>query len=180
MIRLFVGIPLPPSLRRQLGSFAAGIPNARWTPEENLHLTLRFIGEVDETTAGAVHDALAELQAPAFTMTVGGCGTFEGGRRPVTLWLGVERQPALVRLRDKVESALVRVGLPAESRRFQPHITLARMKDPPLPKLHAFVAGHNLFHDSVPVTSFVLFSSHLGRGEPIYTAEAEYPLTADS
>ncbi len=176
MIRLFVGIPLPPSLQQRLVSFAAGIPNAHWTPAENLHLTLRFVGEVDEAVANSIHDALAELQAPAFTMTVAGCGTFEGGRRAITLWLGVEREPALLRLRDKVESALVRIGLPPEGRRFQPHITLARLKDPPLPKLQSFIAGHNLFRESVPVASFVLFSSHLGRGEPIYTAEAEYPL----
>jgi RNA 2',3'-cyclic 3'-phosphodiesterase len=176
MIRLFVAIALPAALRQQLTSLASGIPNARWTPEENLHVTVRFIGEVDETTADGIHAALSEVHVPAFPLTVSGIGTFEAGRRDFTLWAGVERSAPLVRLRDKVESALVRAGVPPERRRFQPHVTLARLKDPPLPRLQAFVAGHNLFRQDIAVDEFVLFSSHLGHGEPIYTAEAEYPL----
>lgn len=176
MVRLFVALALPPPLRHQLASLAAGIPKARWTPEANLHVTLRFIGGVDEVEAAAIDQALAQLQAPAFELVVKGCGTYEAGRRGFTLWVGIERAPLLVHLRDKIESALVRTGLEPEGRRFQPHVTLARLKDPPLPKLQEWVAGHNLFRATVAVDHFVLFSSHLGHGEPIYTAEREYGL----
>ena len=176
MIRLFVGLSLPHPLRDRLAALAAGIPGARWTPSENLHVTLRFIGEVDETTADGVHDALVELRAAAFDLEIGGCGLFTAPRRSFTLWVGASKAPPLVHLRDKIESALVRAGLPPEGRRYQPHITLARLKDPPLSKLHAFVAGNNLFRAAFHVDTFTLFSSRLGHGDPVYTAEVEYPL----
>jgi len=176
MIRLFVALSLPAELRQRLAILGAGIPTARWTPAENLHITLRFIGEVDEAAAEDVHDQLLEVKAPAFTLGIGGIGTFDGGRRAFTLWAGVERPPALIHLRDKVDSAIVRAGLPREGRKFQPHITLARLKDPPISRLQEFVAGHNLLHEQIAVREFTLFSSHLGRNEPIYTAEATYPL----
>ena len=141
-----------------------------------MHVTVRFIGEVDETAAQTIHDGLLSVRAPAFNLAIGGVGTFQGGRRAYTLWAGVDRSPALVHLHEKVKSAVVRAGVTPEGRRFQPHITLARLKDPPLPRLQDYIAGHNLLRDTLPVTAFVLFSSHLGRGDPLYTAEAEYPL----
>jgi 2'-5' RNA ligase len=176
MIRLFVGVALPASVRQCLAGLAAGIPAARWTSPDNLHMTLRFIGDVDETTADAVHDALLGIRVPPFEITVAGCGTFDSGRHAHTLWAGVERSPDLVHLRDKIESSLVRAGLSPERRRFQPHITLARVRGAPVRKLQDFVAGHNLLRAELRVESFVLFSSRLGNGEPVYMPEVEYPL----
>jgi 2'-5' RNA ligase len=177
MIRLFVGIALPPALRQTLAQLASGLPQARLTPPENLHLTLRFIGEVDEVQAEAVDLALAEITAPSFTLTIAGCGAFDSGsHRAHTLWAGVERADALLHLHDKVEWAVVGTGLPHEGRKYTPHITLARLRATPLAKVQAMIAGNNLLKESVPVASFTLFSSRLGHGNPVYTAEAEYPL----
>lgn len=176
MIRLFVGLALPPSVKDRLAALSAGIPSARWTPPANLHITLRFIGEVDEPVGETIHDNLTFVRAPAFDLDIAGCGTFDGGRRAYTLWAGVSREPSLLHLHDKIESAVARAGVKPNGRRFQPHVTLARLKDPPLPRVQEFIAGNNLLRIPMRVASFVLFSSHLGHGDPIYTAESEYPL----
>jgi 2'-5' RNA ligase len=155
---------------------AVGLPGAHWVPEENLHLTLRFIGEVDEILAQDLHDALLDVQAPAFSLEIAGTGVFETGRRPHTLWASVQKSDALVRLQGKIESALVRAGCEREARKFKPHITLARLKGTSLERLHPLLAAHALMREEAPVGHFTLFSSKLGGGDPIYTAEAEYPL----
>src|ERR1700744_3944885 len=110
MLRLFVGIGFPPELKLRLSLLCGGVPGARWVDAGNLHLTLRFIGEVSEDIAADVDKALAEVKSPRFTLRLGGTGTF-GGNKPDVLWVGVERDPDLVRLRDKVERALIRAGL---------------------------------------------------------------------
>jgi 2'-5' RNA ligase len=176
MIRLFVGLALPESLKDRLAALSGGLPNSRWTPPQNLHLTLRFIGEVDETTADDIDGQLQGIRAAAFPLEIDGLGTFAHGRRAFHLWVGAKRTPSLMHLQEKIESAVVRAGCDPERRRFQPHVTLARLKDPPLHRLRNFIAGHNLFQASLAVSSFTLFSSHLGRGDPIYRAEREYPL----
>lgn len=177
MLRLFVGLPLSSDIADRLDRLAAGIPNARWVDSANLHVTLRFIGEVAEGVAHDIHEALERIRAPAFAVEVGGLGAFESGRRPHTLWVGVERAPALTHLRDKVESAVVRAGLAPEPRRFAPHVTIARLKDAPARRVSEFLAGHGLFRaGTLQADRFVLFSSRLGHGGPVYTAEAEYPL----
>lgn len=177
MIRLFTGLSLPADLREGLSALQAGIPNARWVPPENLHITLRFIGEVDEPTAQAIHDALKDIHDPAFAIDIQGIGLFGSGRQVHTLWAGVEKAPPLLHLRDKIESALVRLGLAPEGRRYYPHISLAKLKGAPPPKIQEFLNHYSLFHAGpLAVDSFVLFSSQLGRGSPVYTAEADYPL----
>lgn len=176
MIRLFIGLALPAETRRRLTALQAGIPQAHWSPEDNLHLTLRFIGEVAEPDADALHDQLARITAPAFTLTLAGCGAFSSGHRARTLWIGVEPHPSLLLLHDKIESAALRAGQPPESRKYQPHITLARLRDPSPERVSEFIAGHNLWRESLPIDRFVLFSSHLGHGDPLYRIEADYPL----
>ncbi|MGE5503729.1 MAG: RNA 2',3'-cyclic phosphodiesterase [Actinomycetota bacterium] len=176
MIRLFVGLALPAELAGRLETMEAGIPGARWVEARNLHITLRFIGEVEEGVAHDIHDALAELVAPAFDVEIRGVGLF-GGRAPHALYAGVERSDALVRLRDKVESAVVRTGQPPEPRKFTPHVTLARLKNAPAPRLQAFLSAHGLLH-AAPwrADDFTLFRSHLGRTGAEYEAVARYPL----
>ena len=93
------------------------------------------------------------------------------------VWIGVASTPPLVDLQAAVERAVVRTGFAPEEKRFRPHITLARLKDTPAPRLQSFVAGHNLFKESVAIEEFTLFSSKLGAGDPVYVPEAAYPLT---
>lgn len=176
MMRLFVGLALPLTLKDRLAPLMAGLPGAKWVPPENLHLTLRFVGEAGERDAASLDEALFGIERPPFELQVSGCGIYAQKRGPEAVWIGVASTPPLVDLQAAVERAVVRCGFAPEEKRFRPHITLARLKDTPQPRLQSFVAGHNLFKDSVMVEEFTLFSSKLGSGDPVYSAEAAYPL----
>jgi 2'-5' RNA ligase len=177
-MRLFVGLDLPWDLRERLAVLSGGIPGARWVPAANYHVTLRFIGEVAAHQAEEIDHALAALRARGFPLTLAGVGTFDKGGRPVLLWAGVERNAQLDLLHSKIETACQRIGLPAERRRFTPHVSLARLDNVAEAKLAAFVQGHNLFRAApVDMQHFTLFSSQLGKEASVYTAEVEYPLT---
>lgn len=178
MIRLFTAIEIPESVRTRLSFLQGGVPGARWSPAENLHLTLRFIGEVDEATASDIDDMLSSVHAPAFELTLKGAGEF-GGRDPHALWVGVAPNETLMRLVAKIESALQRMGLAAETRKYAPHVTLARLRDAPIAKLREFLAAHAAF-DSGPfaVRSFALFSSYPSSSGSLYRLERSYALGA--
>ncbi len=177
MIRIFVGIVLPEDLRLRLAGLGGGVPGAKWVAPENLHLTLRFIGEVEDWLADDLDAALARIRAPAFTLTFDRIDAFGSGRRPRVLWAGVERNPALERLHDGVEAAVVRQGLEAESRKFLPHVTLARLKGTAPARLGGYLSAHGGFrHGPVPVDRFTLFSSRLGKTGAVYFEEATYAL----
>lgn len=172
MLRLFVGIDLPPELKLKLSTLCAGVPSARWVDAGNLHVTLRFIGEVDEGAAADIDEALAQIKAPRFALALAGVGHF--GTR--MLWVGVERNDALQHLRDKVESAIVRLGFEPEGRRYAPHVTLARLKGNDL-RLQTFLAEHALFRAApFPVEQFSLIASYLTKSGAIYEDQADYKL----
>lgn len=176
-MRLFVALDLPWEIKQALASLSINLPGARWVPVENFHLTLRFIGEANRLQAEAIDLALENLRGRGFDFTLNGAGWFEKAGRASSLWVGVERNEALLRLQAKVETALQRAGLPAEKRRFTPHMTLARMDMPVSPRFAEFVQARNLYR-SPPITAghITLFSSQLGGDQPHYTAEAEYAL----
>jgi 2'-5' RNA ligase len=177
MIRLFVALELPERVRDLLSALDGGVPGARWASDAQLHLTLRFIGEVDGNVAHDIDDALASIRAPAFTLELAGVGEF-GGKRPRALWAGVRQNDSLLHLQKKIETALQRIGLPAEERKFSAHVTLARMRAAPREKVVQFLTHHALFASGpFQVEQFVLFSSHLGSGGSVYRAERAYPLT---
>jgi 2'-5' RNA ligase len=176
-MRLFVGLDLPWQTKQQLAMLGGGIPGARWVPVENYHLTLRFIGEVPPHRAEEIDGALAALRGRGFPLVLTGVGTFAKGGQENALWMGVEKNPALEALRAKVETALQRAGCEPERRRFSPHVTLARLKEPPAAKLAAFMQHHNLFRtEPMPVEHFVLFSSRQGKEAAVYIPEVEYAL----
>jgi RNA 2',3'-cyclic 3'-phosphodiesterase len=173
MLRLFVGIALPPELKLRLSLLASGVPGARWVDPGNYHLTLRFIGEIDEGTASDVDAALLPIRAKPFAVTLAGVGRF-GDRM---LWVGVEKSPPLVHLRDKVESALVRLGLAPETRRYAPHVSLARLRNASEAKLQEYVTEHALFRaEPFPVDKFSLVASYLTKAGSIYEDQADYGL----
>ncbi len=177
MIRLFVALALPAELKAQLATLGGGIPGARWVPPANYHLTLRFIGEVENWRAQEVDDALASIRAKPFELLLRGVGTFEKGGRISALWVGAERSEPLSFLQGKIETALQRIGLEPERKRFSPHVTLARTDRAPPEKLVAFVQSHNLFRaPPVTVDHFTLYSSHLGKEQAVYVPEVEYAL----
>ncbi len=177
-MRLFVAIDLPWELRQRLAMLSgAGIPGAKWVPSENYHITLRFIGETPAYRAEEIDHALTALKARSFELTLAGLGTFAKSGRSTALWVGVERNERLDRLQSKVETALQRIGLEPERRRFAPHVSLARLDNAVEGKLAAFVQANNLFRATpVTVEHFTLFSSLLGKEQSVYTPEVEYAL----
>jgi len=178
-MRLFVGIALPEDVRFQLSLLCSGLPNVRWVPPENLHVTLRFIGEVDGGVSQDIDASLAGVRAPGFSLGLGGVGHFGNGGNVRVIWAGVEKSPALRHLHDKIESAVVRAGLPPDGQKFNPHITLARPKSaPPTAKLQEYLAYNNLFRTTpFEVTHFTLFQSFTGGEGSIYRAERSYELS---
>ena len=177
-MRLFVGLDLPWDLKQRLLLLAGGVPGARWVPPKNLHVSLRFIGEVPPVQAEEIDHALAAVRAPRFSLNLAGVGLFEKSSRGGVLWVGVERNPALDHLQAKIETALQRAGLERERRRFTPHVTLARLDNAPAANVAAFVQSKNLFRAApVPIEYFFLFSSLLHREGSVYTPEVEYALT---
>ncbi len=176
-MRLFVALALPSDLRAALAGMAIGLRGARWVAAEDLHLTLRFVGEVHPAEAEDLDAALTALHAPPVEVRLGGIGTFGKGRRVHALWVGAERAPALAHLQEKVESAVVRAGFTPETRKFTPHVTLARLRDADRGRLEGFIGGHN-DRPFPPFTaeSVTLFQSHLTRDGAHYEALADYAL----
>lgn len=176
-MRLFVGVKLPEDVRDRLGRLASGLAGARWIAPQNLHVTVRFIGEADTPLADDIEAALSSVHAPGFPLTLTGVDQFGRGHMAHTVWAGIEAQPALVHLRDKVESALVRVGLAPERRKYTPHVTLARLKKTPPHKIADWAeALGDLREGPFAVASFQLFRSHLSHGPVHYEVLADYPL----
>jgi 2'-5' RNA ligase len=178
-MRLFVALSLPEEIRWQLGLLCSGLPNVRWVPQENFHITLRFIGEVDGGEMQDIDASLAGIRAPRFSVSLTGVGHFGNGSNVRLIWAGVEKSPALVHLRDKVESAVVRAGLEPDGQKFTPHISLARPKTPPpTSKLQEFLAHNNLFRTPpFEITHFTLYQSFLASEGAIYRAEHSYELS---
>ncbi|RDD63411.1 RNA 2',3'-cyclic phosphodiesterase [Ferruginivarius sediminum] len=180
MMRLFVAIPLPEQLTDRLALMAGGLDNARWVDPDNMHLTLRFLGELDGREAADVDAALGEIRVPAFDMELADIGSFGNGKKVNALWVGVEAPEPLTRLQTKVEQAVQRAGVEPERRKFRPHVTIARFKGPPGPKLGNFLHEHALFRSGpIHVDRFVLYSSKLTPKGPIYREEAVYPLEVE-
>jgi len=176
MLRLFVGIEFPPELRLRLSLLQSGVAGAKWVDPGNFHLTLRFIGEVDEGTAADVDEALLRLKARPFSLQLTGTGTF-GGDKPRQLWVGVEREPALATLQGRIELALIRAGLPPEPRKFTPHVTLARLRDPKRGDIQQFLATHAQFRaEPLRVERFSLIASYPTKAGSVYEDQADYEL----
>lgn len=178
MVRLFVALPLPAMLRQSLALLAGGIPGAKWTPVENFHLTLKFIGEVEEHVADDIVAALDGVHADAFDVALKGVGTFDGRRGARLLYAAVPLTEGLAELAGRVESALRRVpGLDLETRRFVPHVTLARLRAPDAHRLGAFIERNGtLSFPAWRVDHFALFSSVTGNEQSVYTLEERFDL----
>ena len=180
MYRLFVGIAFPDSVRVHLAALCGGVAGAKWVAADSMHLTLRFIGEVDGGTAEDIHIALGQIQSPAFALTLAGVDCFAQAGKVHTLWAGIEKEPLLAHLRDKVESAIVRAGIEPERRKFKPHITLARFKGGADQRIGGYLQRYSQFRcEPFEVDSFALYRSHLSAAGPHYEQLAEYPLGAD-
>lgn len=176
MHRLFVAIRPPGDVRDLLIDAMDDSPALRWVGDEQLHLTLRFIGEVERPVANDIAAALYRVRSSNFQLRISGVGKFEK-RSGGALWAGVEPKTPVVSLAAKVERALQQVGLEPEHRAFSPHITLARWNRRTLEAVEAFLRRNSDLHsDPFDVDRFVLFESKLSRHGPHYEEIAAFAL----
>jgi 2'-5' RNA ligase len=182
MPRLFVGAPLPDLVKDYLTGLSGGVMGGRWQTAAQMHLTLRFIGEVDGAKARDIAGNLGHVAAPALTVKLDGIGLFGKMTAPRVLWAGLKPPEGLVHLHDKIDRALVGAGLEPEHRKFTPHITLARFNNrgrhSGIPKgLEMFFATHGkISGHGFAVEEFILYRSHLSDGGAAYEPLARYPL----
>jgi RNA 2',3'-cyclic 3'-phosphodiesterase len=161
-MRIFIAIEIPDELKKKICRLRVDIPGARWVPAEQIHLTLAFLGEVEEATIELLNEGLAGIQLREFHLSFSGTGCFPNRHRPRVLWLGVEPEPHLEVLADRAHTAVHACGIPLEERRFSPHITLARLKLSPSRESDAFLnQTEQLKLPPFPVREFTLFESRL-------------------
>jgi RNA 2',3'-cyclic 3'-phosphodiesterase len=177
MHRLFVAIRPPEQIRDLLLDAMDDSADFRWQDDEQLHLTLRFVGEVERPVADDLALELGRIHAPPFELRISGTGRFEQ-RSSGTLWAGVEPKGSVAALAAKVERACIAVGLEPERRAFHPHITLARWKGRRGHEIVRFLdRTRGLASEPFEVTQFILFESRLSRHGAHYEEVAVYALT---
>ena len=178
MPRLFTGVEIPEDVAFDLDLMKGGIIGSRWIDRESFHITLRFIGDIGDGLGREIADELDGVDARPFSLRLKDINVF-GGNKPHTLYAGVEESAELRRLQQVHERICQVLGLAAEQRKFTPHVTLARLKDPELRAVHQFVASHSLYKSRLfEVGRFVLFSSRPSRGGGPYAVEESYQLQA--
>jgi len=176
MHRLFVAIRPPEPVRDLLVDAMDDSPELRWVSDDNLHITLRFIGEIERRLANEIADSLSRIRFPAFDLKISGLGRFEQ-RNGGALWAGIEPRRPVAELAAKVDRACVRAGLEPERRAFHPHITLARWDRRSRSAAEAFQQRvRTIASETFRVREFVLFESHLSRHGAHYEAVAIYTL----
>ncbi len=177
MPRLFTALEIPAAVGQSLALLRGGLPGARWVDPENYHLTLRFIGDVDDALAREVAYLLGGIRRPAFDLQLEGLDSF-GGNKPRAVVAAAQPVRPLIELQADHERLMQRVGLEPE-RKYKPHVTLARLRDASSRQVADYLASHQPFRSTpFPVSRFVLYSSRASVGGGPYVVEAEYPLAA--
>lgn len=177
MHRLFVALRPPPAIRQQLLDLMGGVPGARWQADDQLHITLRYIGEVTTPVAVDVAAALGGVHAAPLALRLNGAGSFDKHDRPNAIWAGVAPHDAITALHKKIDHALIRIGLPSEARAYLPHITLARLSRSAGP-VNGFLTDYAAL-TSAPfeIGHMLLFESHLGSEGSSYDAIGRWALS---
>jgi 2'-5' RNA ligase len=176
MPRLFTGLEIPKALGDSLSLLRGGLPGARWIEPENYHVTLRFIGDVDDDIAQEVDWLLGQVRRKKFELRLDGLQSF-GGRKPRALIAAVVSSQTLMELQAEQERLMRRVGLDPETRKYTPHVTLARLRDTSSFEIAEYLSARAAFRSPpFSVSRFVLFSSRASVGGGPYVAEAAYPL----
>ena len=178
MPRVFTGLELPPDIRLRLSLFRAPLNGAHWIEPENMHLTLRFAGDIDDQAADTFAELLADIRMAPFEIRIAGTGAF-GGRKPTVVYADVETHPALDALFRANDRAARASGLEPQPHAFKPHVTLARMRNGrPLAVAQFLETSGDLRLGPIPVERFALFSARPGSGGGPYVIEESYPLVA--
>jgi len=178
MPRLFTGLEIPDDVRASLTMLRGGLPGARWIDPENYHLTLRFIGDVDDVVAREVMLVLGRVRRGGFELRLDGVSSF-GGRKPRAVVATLASSPAVMELQAEHERLMQRIGIEPEGRKFTPHVTLARLRDSSSHDVAEYLSARGGFRSApFQVSNFVLFSSRASVGGGPYVVEAAYPLAA--
>ena len=178
MPRLFTGLEIPAELSQSLSLLRGGLPGARWIDPENHHLTLRFIGDVDDDVAQEIAWLLGKVRRKNFELRLDGLQSF-GGRKPRAIVAAVAPSQSVMELQAEHERLMRRVGLDPEARKYTPHVTLARLRDTSSFEVAEYLSTRGAFRSPpFSVSRFVLFSSRASVGGGPYLVEAAYPLAA--
>jgi len=178
MPRLFTGLEIPRLVGDSLAMMRGGLPGARWIDPENYHLTLRFIGDIDDALARDIAGLLGRVQRRPFELRLDGLTSF-GGRKPRAVVAAATPVVSLIELQAEHERLLQRLGLEPDGRKFTPHVTLARLRDSSSRQVADYLHARAHYRSAAfDVSRFVLFSSRSSVGGGPYVVEAEYPLTA--
>jgi RNA 2',3'-cyclic 3'-phosphodiesterase len=178
MPRLFTGLEIPRHVAESLAMMRGGLPGARWIDPENYHLTLRFIGDIDDALARDIAGLLGRVQRRPFELRLDGLSSF-GGRKPRALVASVTPVAPLLELQAEHERLLQRLGLEPEGRKYIPHVTLARLRDTSSWQVADYLSARGHFRSAAfEASRFVLFSSRSSVGGGPYVVEAAYPLGA--
>lgn len=176
-MRVFVALELPEVLTMQLSLMGGGIPGARWEQQEKLHLTLRFLGEVEGLVLAETIAALERVRMEPFLLTLAGVGHFPPRGQPKSVWAGVRDAKDVSELHDRIERELDDVDVEKDRRKFAPHVTLARLKAAPEKKVVDFLMHHSLFEaPPFEVAHFTLMSSVRSPSGSKYRVEQRFPL----
>jgi RNA 2',3'-cyclic 3'-phosphodiesterase len=176
MPRLFTALEIPREAALSLSLLRGGLPGARWIDVENYHVTLRFFGDIEGHVADEIANALDRVRRPSFQVRLAGVGAF-GGKKPHSVWAGVEASPELTALQGEIERICQRLGVPADPRKFTPHVTLARLRNASPIDVAAYLSARGNFSAApFKVGRFVLMSSRDSVGGGPYLIEEAWPL----
>jgi RNA 2',3'-cyclic 3'-phosphodiesterase len=177
VIRLFAAIAPPPEAVEWLQRLQDDLPGARWSAPENLHLTLRFAGQIFERQADDLDAELETIPGGPFDVTLRGVGAFEDHGAPRAIWAGVERSEALEVLQRRCENAARRAGLAPDTRPWRPHVTLAYLAGAEPERVARWIQQYNLARLApFEVAEFALYSSWPSKEGSLYRLERAYPL----
>jgi len=175
--RLFVAIDLPENARFSVQNICTGLKNVKWVTEDQIHLTLRFLGDVQGDVKNDICEALADLESKGFSLKLKGVGYFPPRGNPKVLWAGVEESRQLGKLYKTISAGIESCGIGAEHRKYAPHITLARVKRENPVRIAEFLSLNNGFEtDAFEISQYHLYSSFLTEKGAIHEKLATFQL----
>lgn len=177
MIRTFIAIPVPQKITPFLHAMGGSLPGAKAVPPEQIHITIRFIGEIEWLLFQDIMESLHQVKQEKFQIAIKGVGHFPPRGKPRVLWAGLNEKNNISQLKNRIDRQLKSCGIPPDSRKFSPHVTFARLKSTSLQRVTEFLSGNAFLEfDEFTVSEFHLYSSKLNNKGAIHTIEEKYPL----
>ena len=172
MIRVFIGLDLPEDIKRSLGLLKSSVRGAKWVPLENLHITIRFIGEVPENILQNIKEELREISFYNFKVKFKDIGHFSAKSTPKVIWVGLDPLEEIMELREKIDEALTKANIPLEKKKYIPHVTLARLKGSKFPEVAEYLQqGMGFFTREFEIGEMILYSSKQKEEGSVYSVE---------